>query len=487
VAIALNQGCIVPFISGQPAVVSDSYSRRELLRVGGLSLFGGMTLPALLQAAEARATHRGSARSVILFNLLGGPSQQDMFDLKPDAPLEVRGEFKPISTSLPGLQICELLPNTARLMHQASLIRTITHSYNAHNPLAMMTGFAGGKNAQLTADRTDPPDIGAICQYLGVGPDAVPGSVCLPCYPGWGESGQYPGIRRPGPYGGYLGAQYDPMFSLCAPTFGKIENPGPYNPTMPLGDPMMPSLDSLAGMSSGRLDRRRSVLDQIDDRFEALTTSRAVDRMDRFQQRAFGMLSSSSTRDAFDLSRENAATRDRYGRNLYGSSLIVARRLVEVGVPFVSVHQEIFGHNGHAYDMHENNFGMLRDFNLPLLDQLLPALVEDLDERGLLESTLVVVMGEMGRSPRVNAKAGRDHWPQCGFSLMIGGGVRQGTVFGTTDKHAAYPESHPVSPGDVVATIFHLLGIDPHMTVPQLDGRPVAIAHGGNPILDVIA
>jgi hypothetical protein len=277
------------------------------------------------------------------------------------------------------------------------------------------------------------------------------------------------------------------MFSLCAPTFGKIENPGPYNPTMPLGDPMMPSLDSLAGMSSGRLDRRRSVLDQIDDRFEALTTSRAVDRMDRFQQRAFGMLSSSSTRDAFDLSRENAATRDRYGRNLYGSSLIVARRLVEVGVPFVSVHQEIFGHNGHAYDMHENNFGMLRDFNLPLLDQLLPALVEDLDERGLLESTLVVVMGEMGRSPRVNAKAGRDHWPQCGFSLMIGGGVRQGTVFGTTDKHAAYPESHPVSPGDVVATIFHLLGIDPHMTVPQLDGRPVAIAHGGNPILDVIA
>ena len=462
-------------------------ARRELLRVGGLSLFGGMTLPALLQAADAETPRRGSARSVILFNLLGGPSHQDMFDLKPDAPSEIRGEFQPIATSLPGLQICELLPNTARLMHRASLIRTITHHYNSHNPLAMMTGFAGGVASQLTANRTDPPDIGAICQYLGLGSDNSPGSVCLPCYPGWGESAQYPGLRRPGPYGGYLGSRYDPMFSLCQPTFETIANPGPYNPVMPIGEPMMPSLDALPGMPSDRFARRRSVLEQIDDRFEALTKSRVIDRMDKFQQRAFSMLSSSKTRDAFDLSRETDALQDRYGRNLYGSSLIVARRLVEVGVPFVSVHQEIFGHNGHAYDMHENNFGMLRNFNLPLLDRLLPALIHDLDDRGLLKTTLVVVMGEMGRSPKVNSKAGRDHWPQCGFSLMFGGGAKQGTVFGTTDKHAAYPETHPVSPGDVVATIYHLLGIDPHMTVPELDGRPVAIAHGGDPIREIIA
>ncbi len=474
-------------ISSQPAVSASTCNRREVLRVGGLSLFGGMSLPGLMQAAESAGSQHGSAKSVILFNLLGGPSHQDMVDLKPDAPAEIRGEFKPIATSLPGLQICELLPNTARLMHRASLIRSITHTYNAHNPLAMMTGFAGGANGQLTADRTDPPDVGAICHYLSMGSQEVPGAVCLPCYPGWGESGQYPGIRRPGPYGGYLGSRYDPMFSLCQPTFEKKDNPGPYNPAMPFGEPLMPSLDSLPGMSSSRLDRRRSVLDQIDDRFETLRTSRAIDRMDKFQQRAFAMLSTSRTRDAFDLSSESAAVRDRYGRNLYGSSLIVARRLVEAGVPFVSVHQEIFGRNGHAYDMHENNFGMLREFNLPLLDVLLPALIADLDDRRLLESTLVVVMGEMGRSPRVNAKAGRDHWPQCGFSLMFGGGVREGTVFGSTDKHAGYPESHPVSPGDVVATIYHLLGIDPHMTVPKLDGRPVAIAHGGDPIRDVIA
>src|SRR5262249_5244446 len=164
-----------------------------------------------------------------------------------------------------------------------------------------------------------------------------------------------------------------------------------------------------------------------------------------------------------------------------------ARRLGEAGVPFVSVHAEIFGSMGHSYDMHENNFGMLKGHNLPILDRAYPALVEDLQGRGLLDSTLVVVMGEMGRHPKVNAKAGRDHWPQCGFSLMTGGGVRPGTVYGTPDKHAAYPKDNPVSPGDVVATVYHLLGIDPHLMVPDRTGRPIPIAHGGEPIWGVIA
>ncbi|MEO1997968.1 MAG: DUF1501 domain-containing protein [Planctomycetaceae bacterium] len=172
--------------------------RREILRVGGLSLFAGVALPRVLQAAENAGNRpNGPAKSVILFNLLGGPSQMDMFDMKPLAPSEVRGPFTSISTSLPGLRICEHLPNTARRMHQASLIRTVTHNYNAHNPLAMMTGYADGPNQQLTADRTDPPDIGAICQYLGMGPRDLPGAVCLPCYPGWGQQG----YRRGGPYG----------------------------------------------------------------------------------------------------------------------------------------------------------------------------------------------------------------------------------------------------------------------------------------------
>ena len=167
--------------------------------------------------------------------------------------------------------------------------------------------------------------------------------------------------------------------------------------------------------------------------------------------------------------------------------MLIARRLVESGVPFVSVHQEIFDHYGHSYDMHSNNFGMLKDLNLPLLDQVIPALLHDLDSRGLLDSTLVVVMGEMGRSPKVNASAGRDHWPQCGFSLLFGGGVKQGLVYGSSDAIGAWPESHPVSPADFVATVYQLMGIDPHTAVPDRSGRPIFIAHGGSPLSEIMA
>lgn len=475
-------------VLGRSTDRSGGLDRRELLRVGGLSLFAGTTLPRALRAAEAAGTQpNGPAKSVILFNLLGGPSQMDMFDMKPLAPAEVRGPFTSIGTSLPGLRICEHLPNTARLMHQSCLIRTVTHNYNAHNPLAMMTGYADGPTRQLTADRTDPPDIGAVCQYLGMGPADMPGAFCLPCYPGWGESSMYPGIRRPGPYGGFLGSRYDPMFSICNPSYKRKPDRPYYDPVWPYGAPQMPALDSLDAMTASRLDRRRSLLARIDDQFERMHASRTVERMDRFQARAFSMLCSSKTRDAFDLSQEPDALRERYGRNLFGSSMLVARRLVESGVPFVSVHAENFLPNGSfTYDMHENNFGLLKDYNLPVLDRCYPALVHDLQDRGLLDSTLIVVMGEMGRSPKINAKAGRDHWPQCGFSLLIGGGIRQGTVHGRSDQHAAYPASHPVSPGDLVATIYQCLGIDPHATVPDLDGRPVAVAHGGEPIWSIL-
>lgn len=483
-------------ILGQAGRLCDGVTRREAMQVGALSLFGGMTLPRLLQAQPAKSAvaqrlpvsrrPQGSAKSVILFNLLGGPSQMDMFDMKPLAPVEVRGEFQPIDTSLPGLSICEHLPNTARWMHKACVIRTVTHTYDAHNPLAMMTGFTGGPFNQIKNEPTDPPDIGAICQYLEMSPPELPGAVCMPCYPGWGESVNYPGIRRPGPYGGFLGSRFDPLFSYCQPKFEREPNFAHYDPVIAIGEPQMPALDALPDMTADRLDLRRSLVDQLDAQFETVRESRAVDRLDKFQSRAFSLLCSSKTRDAFDLSQEPAAIRERYGRSLSGASFLVARRLVEAGVPFISVHSEIFGNNGHSYDMHENNFGMLKNCNLPVLDQVYPALIQDLDERGLLESTLVVVMGEMGRSPRVNSKAGRDHWPRCGFSLLTGGGIRPGTVYGASDKLAAYPASHPVSPGDVVATIYHLLGIDPHMTVPDRLGRPIAIAHGGEAILDIV-
>lgn len=474
-------------ILGKGGKLCDGITRREALRAGGLSLFAGMTLPRLLQAAEGGRRENAPCKSVIIFNLLGGPSQSDMFDMKPLAPVEVRGEFDPIDSSLPGVQICEHMPNIARIMHKASLIRSVTHGYNAHNPLPIVTGFTAGNFAQLAAARTDPPDIGAVCQYLGMGPRELPGAVCLPCYPGWGESVNYPGARRPGPYGGFLGSQFDPMFALCEPTFTRTPIRKHYDPVLPIGEPQAPALQNLPQMTVNRLDRRHSLLDAVDQQFGELDRGRAVERLDQYQQRAFAILGSSKTRKAFDLSQEPESVRKRYGNSLYATSLLVARRLVEAGVPYISVHQEIFGDMGHSYDMHENNFGMLKGFNLPLLDQMIPALIEDLEVRGLLDSTLVMVMGEMGRSPRVNKNAGRDHWPQCGFSLLFGGGLKHGCVHGASDKQAAYPISFPVSPSDIVATIYHQLGIDPHMLVHDLTGRPFPIAHGGSPIREIIA
>jgi len=470
---------------GGRSQLCDGSTRREILRAGGLSLFG-LSLPQMFQAAAgSRAlgsdTRPQRIKSVVLFNLLGGPSHMDMFDLKPQAPVEIRGEFGPIATSLPGLQICEHLPNTSKWMHKACLIRTVSHTYNSHDPLAIMTGFTGG-NAQVQAQQTDPPDIGAICQYVGLGANDVPGAVCLPCFPGSGQN-----YRRGGPYGGFLGSQYDPLFSLCNPTFAREPKQQHYDPVLPEGEPYLPGLNHQEQMTADRFDTRRSLLQQIDSEFERAEQTRAIQRLDRFQEKAFDLMTSSRTRDAFDLSQESDETRDRYGRNLFGSSLLIARRLVEVGVPFISVHQEIFRHYGHAYDMHANNFGMLKNMNLPVLDQVYPALIQDLEDRGLLDSTLVIVMGEMGRSPRVNKVAGRDHWPQCGFSLLTGGGVREGMIHGATDRQAAYPTSDPVHPADLVATIYHLLGIDPHLLVHDRMGRPFPVARGGEPILRILS
>lgn len=469
-------------ILGRGATLCDGLNRREVLRAGGISLFG-LTMPRLLRAAQAPSIERsGPAKSVILFNLLGGPSHIDMFDMKPNAAVEIRGEFSPISTSVPGLSICELLPNLARWMHRGTLIRTFSHMFNSHDPLPIMTGFTDDKPS-AQALPTDPPDVGAICQYLNLGPRDLPGAVCMPCFPGSGQKGH----RRRGPYGGFLGKQYDPLFTLCKPTFGREPKFNDYDPVMPIGQPFPPNADSLPDMTIQRLDHRKSLVTQIDGEFARVHSSRSVETMDDAQRRAFQMLTSNRSRDAFNVDLETAEVRDAYGRNLVGASLLIARRLVEAGVPFVSVHQEIFDHYGHAYDMHSNNFGMLRNMNLPLLDQVIPALLSDLDSRGRLDSTLIIVMGEMGRTPKVNGSAGRDHWPQCGFSLLFGGGVKQGYVHGTTDAIGAYPVSNPVSPGDFIATVYQLMGIDPHLTVPDRTGRPIPISHGGEPVSEVIA
>lgn len=470
-------------VMGRPRVLCDGIPRREVMRVGALTLFGGLTLPRWAEASRATAQGAsGPARSIIMFNLLGGPSHIDMFDLKPDAPDGIRGEFRPIATSLPGLRICEHLPRLSRWMNRATLIRSFSHLFNSHDPLPFMTGFTDDRPLEQ-ASSSDPPDIGAICQYLGLGPRDLPGAVCMPCFPGSGEKGW----RRRGPYGGFLGKQYDPLFTQCKPSFAREPKVNYYDPVLPVGAPNLPGAESLDELPTLRLGRRRSLLDQLDTLASKADESPRVATMNEAMSRAFAMMTSGRTRAAFDLSGEPAKTREAYGKSLTGSCLLTARRLAEAGVPFISVHQEIFEHYGHSYDMHENNFGMLKESNLPLLDQVVPALLDDLEGRGMLESTLVVVMGEMGRSPRVNGKAGRDHWPQCGFSLLFGGGTNRGLVHGSSDRIGAAPASHPVSPPDLVATFYQLLGIDPAMTVPDRTGRPVPIAHGGEPVRAVMA
>jgi hypothetical protein len=325
----------------------------------------------------------------------------------------------------------------------------------------------------------------------------------------------YPGLRRPGPYGGWLGSQYDPLFSLCEPKFERKPSRPYYDTVIALGEPKLPGAESVPGLTSERLRERQTLLGRMDRefaraefaraesaraesaraesarasefaaaaKFERPTSARAIQRLDKFKGMAFRLLDAGKVREAFDLSGEAAELRKKYGPTLFGNSMLVARRLVEAGVPFISVHAENFlPHGSFTYDMHENNFAMLKEHNLPVLDTLLPALIEDLEQRGLLDTTLIYVMGEMGRSPKINAKAGRDHWPQCGFCLMAGGGITPGVVYGETDAIAGYPKSDPVSPADIVATIYKQLGIDAHTMIPDRTGRPLSITHGGQPI-----
>jgi len=444
----------------------DGLTRREMLAAGGLGLAGGLSLPQLLRAESSRSIDTSApAKSVILINLLGGPSHLDMFDMKPEAPVEVRGEFRPIPTTVPGLDICELMPLTARTMHQSCVVRTHTHLWNTHSPYNMLTGFSGPVTNGNHFKPTDHPSMGSVMQYAGLEAEGVPNYVWMPTIPGHSQ-----GRRRAGPYGGLIGARYDPLFTSYTPTFReKTEGRNVHvDPPVPYAEPRLAALNSLPGVTVDRLDRRRSLLEQVEAGRRELSGRDAADSLNHFQQKALELLTSTRTRDAFDLSRESDTLRERYGRHLFGSCLLTARRLVEAGVRFVGLTYEshLDGKIGAGqWDTHGNNFKLLKNFLLPSVDQVYSALVEDLDARGLLDETLVVLMGEMGRTPKVNGNAGRDHWTQCGFIVYTGAGVRRGSFHGRSDHHAAWPIDYPVSSADHVATVYKLVG---------LNGEPVA-------------
>ncbi|HSQ56391.1 MAG TPA: DUF1501 domain-containing protein [Gemmata sp.] len=465
-------------VLGHESAACDGVTRRELLCAASLA-----ALVPVGRGADSEKSRpplrRGAAKSVILIDLYGGPSHIDTFDPKPDAPAEIRGEFKTIPTVLPGIRVCEHLPLLAKRLDRLAVVRTVSHRYNSHNPYGVMTGFDGGHDqTDYFAKPTNHPSVPSVCQYFGVGRGVeLPGYIMLPAYPGYSQ-----GLRRAGPYGGYLGPKYDPVFSTADAYAGGDTSTSKdfYNPHVSLrGEPRLPKIEG--GLTIDALNTRRTLVEQLE------THARAIDAPGHAVRRdvAFDLLVSPKAKTAFDLSREPLKLRERYGRDLFGQSVLLARRLVEAGVAFVTVHTEAKP-NGH-WDTHENNFEMLKHLLVPFLDRSVSALLDDLTDRGLLEETLVVVTGDMGRTPKVNGKAGRDHWPQCGFALFAGGGTKAGVVYGTSDRIAAYPADLPVSAGDLVATVYHLVGVDPEATVPDHTNRPTHISHGGKPVAGILA
>lgn len=473
---------------GSPRLCCDGVTRRETLKAGALSLLGGLTLPDLLRAEQANGNRlgRGRARSVIVLYLLGGAATQDMVDLKPSAPAEVRGEFRPRATNVPGVQVCEHLPRLAQWMHRTAIVRSVNHKAGCHNPLPSYTGYEGMPPDIISTRDTYPPSMGSVCEYLRGDAGELPAYVYLPCYLGWGQA-----IRRPGPYAGFLGKRYDPLCSECRPYVDKgVPEEKPGYPQVLRGRPLLPESSLAEGITLDRLNTRRDLLRQMDDQLRRADASSVLGSYDRVQQRAFDLLTSPRVRAAFDLDAEDARLQDRYGRTLFGASTLVARRLVEAGVRFVNVTWDIFwdrfklAYDG--WDTHTRNFAILREYNLPYFDLAYSALLEDLEARGLLDETLVVVLSEMGRTPKVNGNAGRDHWTFCYSVLLAGAGIRGGAVHGASDAHAAYVKDRPVSPADICATVYECLGIDPELALRDRTGRPVPIAQGGQPIREIL-
>ncbi len=470
---------------GSPRRCCDGLTRRETLTAGALTLLGGgFTLPNLLRAEQA-ARRPGKAKSVILLYLLGGAATQDMWDLKPNAPTETRGEFKPIATKVPGIQICEHLPKMAGWMHRAAIVRSVNHRAGCHNCLPSYTGDEVPRPDQHPRD-TDPPSMGSVCEYLNQRHGDFPAYVYMPCWLGWGQA-----FRRAGPYAGFLGKRYDALTTECLPFADKGAKPVPGQPVTVRGKPILPNSILDADLTIDRLNTRRSLLQQIDDQRRKSDAQATLASYGRTQERAFGVLTSARVRAAFDVDSEDPRLLDRYGRTLFGHSTLIARRLVEAGVRFVNVTWDLFWDriqiDYDAWDTHTHNFSILRDNKLPGLDQTFSALMQDLQERRLLDETLVVVMSEMGRTPKINASAGRDHWTYCYSILFAGAGIRGGTVYGASDAQAAFVKDKPVSTGDICATIYECLGIDPEMPVHDRSGRPVPVAHGGRPIRDILA
>lgn len=435
-------------------------NRREILQVGysglmglGLASFGRRSADASQGAAAAR---RGNPKSVLIVFLTGAASHHDTFDMKPEAPAEIRGEFQPIATSVPGLSVCEHLPELAKRAHKYTLVRTLSHHDNNHlmSTHYVLTGeLQPGGFFDKVASRDDWPCYSAGCAYARPRNDGIPSGVNLPTFLVEGP------LTWPGQHAGLLGPKYDPWQITGDPN---------------QRDFRVDSLTLAKGLDVSRLGHRKSLLDDLNRQQVRLAEAAAAQRLTGEQQLAASILTSSRLASAFKLNLESDAVRERYGRNTTGQSLLLARRLIEVGVPVVQVN---IG-RVQNWDNHGNIFPTLKDRLLPPLDRGVASLLDDLESSGLLDQTLVIMLGEFGRTPKINNTQGRDHWGPCFFGVFAGGGVRPGNVIGKSDKTGAYPATTAYSPHDLGATVYQALGIPPDLEVRDRFERPLRLNRG---------
>jgi hypothetical protein len=443
-------------------------SRREALRAGALAM-AGLGLPELFRArAQAKtlsgAAGFGKARSCILIFMWGGPSQLDTWYPKPDAPAQIRGEFASIPTSVPDLRISEHFPKLAAQAHRLAIVRSMSHDDAAHLSTAhwLLTGHLAPRphSDAVGPSPNDWPHLGALVAKVRPSRGVLPPAVIMP----WTVAhSAAPGGKAPGQHGGWLGKTYDPFLVQGDPNDPNFRVAG---------------LDLPEGVSPARMSDRRALLADLRSSFGSQPS------WDGHQTKALAALESAEARGAFQIEREDPRTRDRYGRHIHGQCLLLARRLVESGVQLVTVN---WHDDGHAYwDTHGDNFNQLKNRLMPPADQGFAALLEDLSAQGLLDETLIVWVGEFGRTPRIDPPNGRSHWPRCYSAVLAGGGVQGGQIYGASDRWAAFPSHDPVSPEDIGATILHALGIDPRTEVFDPTNRPMRI-NGGTPLTPLFA
>ncbi len=493
-------------ILGSPKTLCNGLTRRDLLQVGGFGL-GGLSLSQLLesQSAEAASSHAdlassfGRAKRCIILFLYGSPSQLETYDMKPEAPVQIRGTMEPIRSSLPGLDVCEYMPRMARIMDRTSVIRSVTHPHPVHGVAYAMTGVPT-IDVPMELNPNDPrhhPYFGSVVEYLhrqqrdGRTSDFVQ-NVALP-FPFSSKRSDQP--FRAGPYGAFLGGSYHPIWTefegdgtvtiTKARTGFSFTGKEPYLGCTTDSHFRLAATEPLPNLSADRLNRRRSLLQQFDDTRRDLQTTLRGKSLSQFQEMAFSLVSSPRVAEALDVRREDMATRELYGMTLFGQSSLAARRMLEAGTKLVSVFWDEYGLAGDAWDTHSNHFPRMKDQLLPGFDKAYAGLILDLDRRGMLDDTLVVCLSEHGRTPKINkaANGGRDHWSRAYSALFAGGGIARGNVVGATDEHASDVKDRPISPKDILATMYHLLGINPETRIPHRTGRPVPVLPEGSEVI----